>query len=67
MFAVIGCALGALDGFAAMLLTFIAAGLVAWPILLVQKFRKERAGKITELAMAPFMAVSTGIVLILLL
>ncbi|WJH34655.1 A24 family peptidase [Paenibacillus sp. CC-CFT747] len=66
LFSVIGAALGAPDGLLTMLLTFLAAGMAAWPILLVQRVRRNKDKKMTELALAPFMALGTGIVLLLL-
>ncbi|MVP01604.1 prepilin peptidase [Paenibacillus sp. N10] len=63
LFAMIGAALGFTLGVQALMLTFILAACIAWPVLLLQKLKKSGAKRVDHLPMAPFIAVSTLILI----
>lgn len=63
LLAAIGAALGALGGLAAMTAGFLAAGLLAWPLLLLRRLMPRRVSA-AELPMAPFFAVGAGAVML---
>ncbi|WP_235680402.1 prepilin peptidase [Paenibacillus albicereus] len=64
LLAAVGAALGLAGGLAAMAAGFLAAGLLAWPLLLLRRLMPRRVSA-SELPMAPFFAAGTAAVLLL--
>lgn len=65
LLAAAGAALGALNGIMLLAAAFFAAGIVAWPLLLLRWLAPKRFGGIKELPMAPFIAVGAAAALLI--
>lgn len=65
LFAMIGAGLGWTVGIWVFLLTFLLAAFVTWPALLIRKFATNKNTWAKEVPLAPFIAASTLIILLM--